>query len=186
VRVVHKELRGPGDHVAALLVRLMRSAFDVVTRYPSHAAKFPALSEAASSSDVAVPNDGADASAVRPTRRAMRASQAGGAPEALPLAQLRKEGRSFAPEQWLVRIVFLETVAGVPGFAAAMVRHLQSLRLLRRDGGWIGTLLEDAENERMHLMVALKLYVSRESGCKRCDDADPPPTHSAQASSCEL
>ena len=27
------------------------------------------------------------------------------------------------------------------------VRHLHSLRLMRRDGGWIHTLLEEAENE---------------------------------------
>lgn len=41
---------------------------------------------------------------------------------------------------------------------AASVRHLHSLRLLRRDKGWIGTLLEDAANERQHLLCALKLY----------------------------
>ena len=39
------------------------------------------------------------------------------------------------------RIVFLETVAGVPGMVAAMVRHLHSLRKMRRDHGWIHTLL---------------------------------------------
>ncbi len=39
------------------------------------------------------------------------------------------------------RIIFLETVAGVPGMVAAMVRHLHSLRLMRRDHGWIHTLL---------------------------------------------
>ncbi|KAK2161627.1 hypothetical protein LSH36_113g05031 [Paralvinella palmiformis] len=58
---------------------------------------------------------------------------------------------------WLNRIVFLETVAGVPGMVAAMVRHLHSLRKMRRDHGWIHTLLEEAENERMHLMTALQL-----------------------------
>jgi hypothetical protein len=40
---------------------------------------------------------------------------------------------------------------------AAMTRHLHSLRKLRRDYGWIHTLLEEAENERMHLMTALEL-----------------------------
>ncbi|XP_062519366.1 uncharacterized protein LOC134194459 isoform X2 [Corticium candelabrum] len=58
--------------------------------------------------------------------------------------------------KWLNRIIFLETVAGVPGMVAAMTRHLHSLRKMRRDHGWIHTLLE-AENERMHLMTALKL-----------------------------
>lgn len=58
---------------------------------------------------------------------------------------------------WLNRIVFLETVAGVPGLVGAMVRHLKSLRKMERDYGWIHTLLEEAENERMHLMSALQL-----------------------------
>lgn len=59
--------------------------------------------------------------------------------------------------KWVKRIIFLETVAGVPGMVAAMTRHLHSLRKLRRDYGWIHTLLEEAENERMHLMTALQL-----------------------------
>ena len=39
----------------------------------------------------------------------------------------------------------------------AMTRHLKSLRVMRRDHGWIHTLLEEAENERMHLLTALEL-----------------------------
>nr|XP_039255749.1 alternative oxidase, mitochondrial-like isoform X1 [Styela clava] len=60
-------------------------------------------------------------------------------------------------KQWLKRIIFLETVAGVPGMVGAMVRHLDSLRKIKRDHGWIHTLLEEAENERMHLMTALRV-----------------------------
>ncbi|XP_061183145.1 uncharacterized protein LOC133191406 isoform X3 [Saccostrea echinata] len=60
-------------------------------------------------------------------------------------------------KKWILRICFLETVAGVPGMVAAMTRHLHSLRRLKRDHGWIHTLLEEAENERMHLMTALQL-----------------------------
>ena len=48
-------------------------------------------------------------------------------------------------------------IPGVPGFTAAMVRHLHSLRRMQRDHGWIHTLLEEAENERMHLMTFLQL-----------------------------
>ena len=59
--------------------------------------------------------------------------------------------------KWILRICFLETVAGVPGMVAAMTRHLHSLRRLKRDFGWIHTLLEEAENERMHLLTALQL-----------------------------
>lgn len=58
-------------------------------------------------------------------------------------------------KKWINRIIFLETVAGVPGMVAAMTRHLHSLRRLKRDYGWIHTLLEEAENERMHLISAL-------------------------------
>ena len=60
-------------------------------------------------------------------------------------------------EKWLTRLVFLETVAGVPGMVGGMIRHLHSLRLMRRDHGWIHTLLEEAENERMHLLTFLDL-----------------------------
>ncbi|GFN94802.1 Alternative oxidase, mitochondrial [Plakobranchus ocellatus] len=59
--------------------------------------------------------------------------------------------------KWLNRICFLETVAGVPGMVAAMMRHMTSLRRMQRDQGWIHTLLEEAENERMHLLTALQL-----------------------------
>ena len=38
--------------------------------------------------------------------------------------------------KWLVRMLFLESVAGVPGMVAASVRHLHSLRRLKRDNGW--------------------------------------------------
>jgi hypothetical protein len=38
-----------------------------------------------------------------------------------------------------------------------MIRHLRSLRKMDRDHGWIHTLLEEAENERMHLLTFLKL-----------------------------
>jgi hypothetical protein len=55
----------------------------------------------------------------------------------------------------LTRVVFLETVAGVPGSVAATLRHLASLRRMKRDGGWINSLMAEAENERMHLLTFL-------------------------------
>jgi ubiquinol oxidase len=58
---------------------------------------------------------------------------------------------------WLRRLIFLETIAGVPGMVAGMLRHLRSLRRLQRDMGWIHTLLEEAENERMHLLTFIRL-----------------------------
>ena len=38
--------------------------------------------------------------------------------------------------KWLVRFLFLESVAGVPGMVAASLRHLHSLRRMKRDNGW--------------------------------------------------
>eukprot|EP00484_Ammonia_sp_Unknown_P026418 CAMPEP_0197026146 /NCGR_PEP_ID=MMETSP1384-20130603/6307_1 /TAXON_ID=29189 /ORGANISM="Ammonia sp." /LENGTH=300 /DNA_ID=CAMNT_0042454759 /DNA_START=241 /DNA_END=1143 /DNA_ORIENTATION=- len=64
----------------------------------------------------------------------------------------------FSHRQWLLRVVFLETVAGVPGMMFGMVRHLNSLRRLERDRGWIRSLLTEAENERVHLLTAMRLY----------------------------
>lgn len=60
-------------------------------------------------------------------------------------------------EKWMTRVIFLETIAAVPGMVAAFLRHLHSIRLLRRDRAWIETLLDEAYNERMHLLTFIKL-----------------------------
>ncbi|TFY78481.1 hypothetical protein EWM64_g5530 [Hericium alpestre] len=75
----------------------------------------------------------------------------------LSLKELREGGYIMDEHAWLNRILFLESIAGVPGMVAAALRHLRSLRLMRRDSGWIHTLLEEAENERMHLMTFMTL-----------------------------
>lgn len=59
--------------------------------------------------------------------------------------------------QWLIRFVFLESIAGVPGMVGGMLRHLSSLRRMKRDNGWIETLLEESYNERMHLLTFMKM-----------------------------
>jgi ubiquinol oxidase len=51
------------------------------------------------------------------------------------------------------RAVVLETVAAVPGMVGGFFAHLKSLRTIKDDHGWIQELLNEAENERMHLMV---------------------------------
>jgi len=69
-------------------------------------------------------------------------------------------GYAFGPineSKFLRRVIFLETVAGIPGMVAGSLRHLMSLRTMRRDHGWIATLLEEAENERMHLLTFQQL-----------------------------
>lgn len=43
---------------------------------------------------------------------------------------------TMTERKWLVRFLFLESVAGVPGMVAASVRHLHSLRRMKRDNGW--------------------------------------------------
>lgn len=40
---------------------------------------------------------------------------------------------------------------------AAVLRHLRSLRKMKRDGGYVHLLLEEAENERMHLLTFMKV-----------------------------
>jgi len=71
----------------------------------------------------------------------------------MTVEELQKKGYILTEQQWLNRILFLESIAGVPGMVAATLRHLRSLRMMKRDSGWIHTLLEEAENERMHLMT---------------------------------
>lgn len=55
------------------------------------------------------------------------------------------------------RAVVLETVAAVPGMVGGALQHLRSLRRLKDDDNWIRTLLDEAENERMHLMTFLHI-----------------------------
>ncbi|RKP23321.1 alternative oxidase [Syncephalis pseudoplumigaleata] len=70
---------------------------------------------------------------------------------------MRTLADAFFRKRYLHRAVTLETVAAVPGMVAGMHRHLTSLRRMRHDGGWIGHLLAEAENERMHLLTWMKV-----------------------------
>lgn len=51
--------------------------------------------------------------------------------------------------KYMIRNIFLESVAGVPGMVGGMLRHLHSMRRMKRDNGWMETLLEESYNERM-------------------------------------
>jgi len=55
------------------------------------------------------------------------------------------------------RAVVLETVAAVPGMVGGLLQHLKALRHIRDDQGWIRELLDEAENERMHLMTFIQV-----------------------------
>lgn len=59
----------------------------------------------------------------------------------------------FFREKYDHHAVCLETVAAVPGMVAAAHRHFRSLRTMKRDHGWIAPLTEEAENERLHLLI---------------------------------
>ena len=72
--------------------------------------------------------------------------------------RLRWFADTFFAKRYGHRAVVLETVAGVPGMVAGMWNHLRSLRKMKPDDrGWIRTLLEEAENERMHLMIFIEI-----------------------------
>ena len=70
---------------------------------------------------------------------------------------LRLLADTFFKKRYGHRAVVLETVAAVPGMVAGMLIHLKSLRKIEDDRGWIKTLLEEAENERMHLMTFIHI-----------------------------
>ena len=72
--------------------------------------------------------------------------------------RLRWIADTFFAKRYGHRAVVLETVAGVPGMVAGMWNHLRSLRKMKPDDrGWIKTLLAEAENERMHLMIFIRI-----------------------------
>jgi ubiquinol oxidase len=64
---------------------------------------------------------------------------------------------AFFSHRYGHRAVVLETVAAVPGMVGGLLQHLKALRHIRDDQGWIRELLEEADNERMHLMTFINV-----------------------------
>lgn len=64
---------------------------------------------------------------------------------------------AFFSKRYGHRAVVLETVAAVPGMVGGMLQHLKAIRRIRDDQGWIRELLDEAENERMHLMAFIHI-----------------------------
>ncbi|MDC7684478.1 alternative oxidase [Asticcacaulis sp. BYS171W] len=64
---------------------------------------------------------------------------------------------TFFAKRYGHRAIVLETVAAVPGMVGATLTHLKCLRRMKDDNGWIRTLMEEAENERMHLMTFIEV-----------------------------
>lgn len=70
---------------------------------------------------------------------------------------LRFFADTFFAKRYGHRAIVLETVAAVPGMVGATITHLKCLRRMCDDKGWIRTLMEEAENERMHLMTFIEV-----------------------------
>lgn len=70
---------------------------------------------------------------------------------------LRLFADGFFAKRYGHRAVVLETVAAVPGMVGGLLQHLKALRHIRDDQGWIRELLDEAENERMHLMTFIQI-----------------------------
>jgi ubiquinol oxidase len=64
---------------------------------------------------------------------------------------------AFFANRYGHRAVVLETVAAVPGMVGGALQHLRALRRVEGDRGWIRVLLDEAENERMHLMTFIQI-----------------------------
>ena len=70
---------------------------------------------------------------------------------------LRFLADTFFRRRYGHRAVVLETIAAVPGMVGGMLLHLKSLRKMEDDKGWIKILLDEAANERMHLMTFIEI-----------------------------
>ena len=70
---------------------------------------------------------------------------------------LRLLADTFFARRYGNRAIVLETVAAVPGLVGAALIHLRCLRWMTHDQGWIRALMEEAENERMHLMTFIEI-----------------------------
>ena len=65
---------------------------------------------------------------------------------------------TFFAKRYGHRAVVLETVAGVPGMVAGVWMHFKSLRAMKAGyGEQIREMLDEAENERMHLMFFIEI-----------------------------
>ena len=70
---------------------------------------------------------------------------------------LRFFADTFFKKRYGHRAVVLETIAAVPGMVGGMLAHFKSLRKMIDDGDFIKELLEEADNERMHLMTFIAI-----------------------------
>lgn len=70
---------------------------------------------------------------------------------------LRYFADAFFAHRYSHRAVVLETIAAIPGMVGGTLQHLRSVRQMKNDGGRIRTLLDEAENERIHLLTFIQI-----------------------------
>ena len=70
---------------------------------------------------------------------------------------LRVMADLFFRDRYAHRAVFIETIAAIPGMVGGALLHFRCLRKIKDDEGWIRLLLDEAENERMHLMAFIHI-----------------------------
>lgn len=88
----------------------------------------------------------------------------------LPIERLRREGKILSDRQWLLRIIVLESVAGVPGMVGGTLRHLRSLRLLVRSPPLLVLMKEKRLMGRGEMEDGSILYWKKQRmrGCTSC------------------
>ena len=64
---------------------------------------------------------------------------------------------TFFSKRYGHRAIVLETISAVPGLVGSMWIRLTCLIKMKDDRGWIKILLDEAENERMHLMTFIEI-----------------------------
>jgi hypothetical protein len=69
---------------------------------------------------------------------------------------LRKLTSAFYRQKYIHYACVFETLAAVPGMVAGMLQHLSALRRMEHNT-MIKKLLDEAENERMHLMTFMEM-----------------------------
>lgn len=110
MKVVRQTRQGLSDQVASAMVAISRRAFDVITRYKvtGFPFLFPPL-------QFSLLNPCPDLISQHASPEAARLVMEKEGLTNLSLDKLRKRGFVMTIKQWMLRILFLETIAGVPG-----------------------------------------------------------------------
>jgi ubiquinol oxidase len=66
-------------------------------------------------------------------------------------------GNTFFNSRYGDQVIVLETVTAVPPMVVATLLHLECLRRMLDDNGWVRTFMDEAESQRTHLMAFVAL-----------------------------